>query len=194
MMLRRFWAALAATVQFVCIVGLAGCVNAVVAGKPARLADLPTDDAAEASSVIHLSGMAALMGADLGAGSGYLIGAAPDKLQHKRAAEARAAAERSRITPATVDDARRSDTADLNGDAFVTVDEVVAMQKASFSDRRMIDRLQRTGQVFVLTEQQKDYLRDRGVSQPVIDAMIAMGPGHSQPAESSTNPAPPPTP
>jgi len=168
--------------------GMAGCTNLALSGKPPAHSADPTEDAAQAASVDHLSGMAAAIGADLGAGSGYLIGAAPEKIQHKKSAEARAAAVRSRLAPATLDDARRSETADLNGDGFVTVDEVVAMQKASFSDSQMIDRLQRTGQVFILTEQQRDYLSDRGVSQPVIDAMTAMGRGFARTTGSTTIP------
>jgi hypothetical protein len=187
-MLRRIWAAVAA-VMFVFISGLAGCTNAVISARPTHLASTnPTDEATEAASVSHLSGIAAMIGVDLGAGSGYLIGAAPDKIQQKQGVEARAAAERSRLTPATVEDARRADTADLNGDGFVTLDEIVAMQKAGFSDPQMIDRIQRTGQVFILTDQQQDYLGDRGVSQPVIDAMIAMGLRCSPTAGSTTTP------
>jgi hypothetical protein len=154
----------------------------MVAGRPQW-----SDTAEGANSPDPKFGMAAVIGVDLGAGEGYLVGASREKIQHKQAAEARAAAERSRISPATLADARRSDTADLNGDGFVTVDEVLAMQKASLSDREIIDRLQRTGQVFILTEQQQDYLRDRGISQRVIDAMTAMDGGYRQVAGATTS-------
>jgi hypothetical protein len=176
-MLRGFRGALAAfTIGFTC--GLSGCTNAKISDRPPSSASAdPTHQVAEAASASQPAGIAALIGVDLGAGSGFLIGAAPDRIQRKAGAEARAAAERSRLTPATVADARHADTADLNGDGFITLDEIVAMQKAGFSDGEMIDRIQRSGQQFVLTEQQQDYLRDRAVGQPVVDVMVAMGHG-----------------
>jgi hypothetical protein len=64
-----------------------------------------------------------------------------------------------------------SQTAAVNGDGFVTLDEVVVMKLAGLTDRQMLDRLQVTGQVFELTSDQKQYLRDRGISQKVIDEM-----------------------
>jgi len=178
---------MAAALCPVFVMALAGCTHVALSKGPAHSTD-PTDDAAVAASVDPLTGMAALFGTDLGAGSTFLIGAAPDKIQQKKSDEARAAAERSRVAPATVDDAQRSDSADLNNDGFVTVDEVVALQKAGFSESQIIDRLQRTGQVFILTEQQKDYLHDRGVSQPVIDAMTAMGNAYARTTGSTTIP------
>jgi hypothetical protein len=53
----------------------------------------------------------------------------------------------------------------------VTLDEVIAMEKAGFSDDEMIRRLQATGQIFALTPEQKDYLVGQGVSRRVADAM-----------------------
>ena len=188
MTLTRLLTVLGGAAWLMFISGPVGCTNALISRAPPHVAD---DSAGAAGADLggHPTGIAAAIDVDLRAGSGYLIGAAPDKIEQKRRAEARAAAERSRITPATVEDARQSDTADLNNDGFVTVDEVLAMQKASFSDGQMIDRLQRTRQIFILTEQQKDYLRDRGVSQRVIDAMISMDGGYARLANSTTTPA-----
>ncbi|HEX2238543.1 MAG TPA: hypothetical protein VHJ19_09450, partial [Gammaproteobacteria bacterium] len=62
-------------------------------------------------------------------------------------------------------------TADLNGDGFVTTDEVVAMGKAGLSNQEMIDRLQATGQVFALNAKQKNDLTEAGVSPEVVAAM-----------------------
>jgi len=185
--LRRVIATVAWVGGAVIIGAQAGCTNALTSQAPPHLSD-DTTGAAGPELGGHPTGIAAVMGVDLGAGSGYLIGAAPDKIEKKKRMEARAAAERSRLTPTTVEDARAADTADLNGDGFVTVDEVLAMQKASFSDGQIIDRLQRTRQVFILTEQQQDYLRDRGVSQRVIDAMVSMDGGYARTTR-STNPA-----
>ena len=56
----------------------------------------------------------------------------------------------------------------------MTLDEVVAMQKAGLSDHEQIVRLERTGQVFELTTEQEQYLRDHGVSRDVIGEMRSM--------------------
>src|SRR5688500_1092058 len=48
------------------------------------------------------------------------------------------------------------------------------MERANLSDREMIDRLDRTGQIFELTEEQERYLEDRGVSHEVVVEMRRM--------------------
>jgi uncharacterized membrane protein len=110
----------------------------------------------------------------LGAGGGYLIGAAMNKNDREHKDEAIKASDRDRENPPTTDDVRRSRTADLNNDGYVTLNEVVAMRKADLSDDEMINRLQDTGQVFSLSSEQENYLRDRGVSDTVIRAMRTM--------------------
>jgi hypothetical protein len=119
-------------------------------------------------------GLGALIGGALGAGGGYLIGAQKEKIDKQKAEEARQASDRAERNPARPDDVSRSRTADLNDDGFVTMDEVVAMRKSGLSDREMIDRLERTDQIFELTDRQIEHLRDRGVSTRVIDAMLDM--------------------
>jgi uncharacterized protein YcfJ len=116
-------------------------------------------------------GLGALIGGALGAGGGYLIGAQKEKLDQKKRDEAVRASKRAQERPARPEDVERTRTADLNDDGFVTLDEVVAMERASLSDREMLDRLQRTGQVFELTEEQERYLEDRGVSRDVVVQM-----------------------
>lgn len=64
-----------------------------------------------------------------------------------------------------------SSTADLNGDGFVTMDEVIAMEEAGLNNERMIDRLEATEQVFVLNAEQEDRLIEAGVSPKVVAAM-----------------------
>ncbi|MFN7139114.1 MAG: hypothetical protein ACK4UN_07240, partial [Limisphaerales bacterium] len=71
-------------------------------------------------------------------------------------------------------DARRATTADLNNDGFVTLDEVVAMQQAGFTDQELLRRLRMTDQIFELTAEQQQYLRDRGVSANVVNQMAAI--------------------
>ena len=81
---------------------------------------------------------------------------------------------RAQQNPASVADAEHSETADLNHDGFVTLDELVAMKQAGLSDQQMTDRLRRTNYLFQLTDRQRQYLLDRGVDQTVIDAMLSM--------------------
>jgi len=115
-----------------------------------------------------------LIGGALGAGGGYLIGAAINKNDREHKDEAYKASDRDRTSPPTADDVSRSRTADLNNDGYVTLNEVAAMRKANLPDREMIQRLEDTGQVFSLSEEQENYLRDRGVSDAVIREMRTM--------------------
>ncbi|MFW6033378.1 MAG: hypothetical protein ACOCTI_08405, partial [Phycisphaeraceae bacterium] len=64
-----------------------------------------------------------------------------------------------------------AETADINQDDFVTIDEIVAMEQAGISDAEMIDRLQATGQVFDLSPSQEDYLLAQGVSPSVVNQL-----------------------
>ncbi len=115
----------------------------------------------------------ALLGGALGAAGGYLIGANKEKLlgHEDDSEEARQAVMEASRNPATAEDVGNSSTADLNSDGFVTMDEVVAMDRAGLSDEEMIDRLEATGQVFALNSEQKDRLLKAGVSQEVVSAM-----------------------
>src|SRR5258706_9547246 len=116
--------------------------------------------------------LGALIGGALGAGGGYLIGSSLDKSDPKKnSEEARIADKRAQDHPATAADARTARTADINGDGYVTMDEVVAMGKAGLSDDEMITRLERTGQFFELTSDQERYLTDHAVSRRVVNAM-----------------------
>lgn len=119
----------------------------------------------------------ALIGGLLGAGGGYLIGAKTDwfggddddrEQARREVQEAVSEAERN---PATAEEARRASTADINDDGFVTLDEVVAMDRAGFSDREMIDRLEATNQIFELNESQEEVLLDNGVNRAVVNRM-----------------------
>ena len=115
-----------------------------------------------------------LIGGALGAGGGYLIGAAMHKNDEKHHDEAIKASDRDRDNPPSAGEARSARTADLNNDGYVTLNEVVAMRQADLSDSEMIRRLEDTGQVFYLSAEQENYLRDRGVSDSVIRAMRTM--------------------
>ena len=126
----------------------------------------------------------AVIGGILGAGGGYLVGAKIDKDRDKDSAEKRqeaeAAAAKAKADPATIEDVKSTNTADLNNDGFVTLDEVAAMEKAGLSDKEQIRRLERTQQYFELTSEQQDYLRGQGVSDEVIVAMKDMKPDEAR--------------
>jgi hypothetical protein len=115
-----------------------------------------------------------LIGGLVGAGGGYLVGANWDKIKGDDKESAQRAVEKAQNEPATAQEARNANTADINNDGFVTIDEVVALDKAGFSDDEVIDKLERTGQVFDLTQANEQQLQDQGVSRRVILAMRDM--------------------
>jgi hypothetical protein len=49
------------------------------------------------------------------------------------------------------------------------------MRRAGVDDDQMIDRLRATGQVFALSPRQWQYLYERGINRPVLDAISNMG-------------------
>ena len=89
--------------------------------------------------------LGALLGGALGAAGGYVVGANSDRILHHDQDSARAAVQHSQEHPATAQEAMRAPTADVNGDGFVTLDEVVAMRDAGFTDTQMLDRMREPG-------------------------------------------------
>jgi Glycine zipper len=154
---------------------LVGCEN-LPGNKPTQGAVIGGAAGAAAGALIgkHNRLVGGLIGGALGAGGGYLIGAAMKKNDEKHRDEAIKASDRDRDNPPTAAEARDARTADLNGDGYVTLNEVVAMRDANLSDDEMIRRLEDTGQVFSLSDEQENYLRDRNVSDRVIRAMRSM--------------------
>jgi predicted transglutaminase-like cysteine proteinase len=110
-----------------------------------------------------------------GLSGGCLIGASRAMLDKQQIDLARRANQQSQQHPAIPADAREHPTADLNGDGFVTLDELIAMRRAGVDDDQMIDRLRATGQVFALSPRQWQYLYERGINRPVLDAISNMG-------------------
>jgi len=111
----------------------------------------------------------ALIGGALGARGGYLIGADTDWFDDpNRQTRAHDAVRSAESSPATVDEVRRSFTADLNLDGFVTTDELIAMHRAGLSDDVMLTRLRATDQVFDLSGSQQRAMGRAGVSHRVI--------------------------
>lgn len=117
--------------------------------------------------------MGALLGGALGAGGGYLLGAKTDVLDDQETASAQAeqAVEDARQSPVTADEALAANTADVDGDGFVTTDELVAMEEAGLSDDEIVSRLQATDAVFDLTRAQADQLITAGVSPDVVNEL-----------------------
>jgi hypothetical protein len=115
--------------------------------------------------------LGALIGGALGATGGYLIGAQTEKVNSNDRDAALEANRRAETRPATAEEAAAATTADVNKDGFVTLDEVVAMERANLSDDEIISRLDATDQIFELTPEQQRYLLDRGVSRRVVDRL-----------------------
>ena len=120
----------------------------------------------------------ALIGGALGAGGGYLIGMQVgnknDKDDAKKKDDAIKSSQQAETNPATAQQAKNAKTADINDDGFVTLDEVAALEAAGLKDKDIIHKLQITQQVFELTPQQEQYLREHNVTDTVIEAMRGM--------------------
>jgi hypothetical protein len=124
--------------------------------------------------------LGALLGAAAGAAGGYVIAAKTDHISNNDSQAAQQAAVNAQQHPATAAEARAATTADINHDGFVTMDEIVAMKDAGISDEEMLRRMRSTGQIFELTSDQQKYLRDRGVSQYVINQMQSINADQKQ--------------
>jgi hypothetical protein len=132
-----------------------------------------------------------LIGGALGAGADYIVGANSDRLLERDYAAATQATQNAKDHPATAQAVRNSNTADLNHDGFVTMDEIVAMQQAGLKDQQMLQRLREGNQVFEVTSQQAQYLRDHGINQYVISQMERINSDKRQQLlKSQRNPAP----
>ena len=120
--------------------------------------------------------LGAVIGGAVGAAGGYVIGKNKDKITGKDDDdnEIERAAEKAQTAPATPEQARTATSADVNSDGFVTLDEVVALEQAQLSDEEILSRLRATDQVFDLTEEQRRYLLDKGVSQNVVDQLATL--------------------
>jgi hypothetical protein len=121
--------------------------------------------------------LGAILGGAAGTAGGYVVGANSDRILGRDTNSAEKAARRSQQQPATAQDVMKTATADLNGDGFVTLDEVVAMRDAGLNDAQMLDRMRATGQVFELTPEQRQYLLNRNVSPFVVDQMESINQG-----------------
>lgn len=150
-----------------------GCANLPGTSKQqgATIGGLGGAAAGAAIGGEHHRLLGALLGGALGAGGGYVVGANANRIKGNDRHAAEQAGQVAQSQPATAQQAMNSNTADLNNDGFVTLDEVVAMKNAGLTDAQILDRLQATGQVFELTASQQQFLANHGVSQNVINQM-----------------------
>jgi hypothetical protein len=72
-------------------------------------------------------------------------------------------------------------------EALAGNDEVVAMESAGLTEKEQIRRLEKTQQYFELSSEQEQYLRDKGVSPSVINAMRDMKPDQARLASDKTD-------
>jgi hypothetical protein len=170
------------------IVALTGCSN--LPGNPKQQGAVigGASGAAVGAAVTSNHALGAIIGGAVGAAGGYVVGANKDRIFAKDKDAADDAARKSQEAPATAEQAREATTADINSDGFVTLDEVVALKQAGLTDTQIIDKLRATNQLFELTEEQKRYLLDRGVSQTVVDQMLTLNQYRKDEIPASTNP------
>jgi hypothetical protein len=156
-------------------VGLVGCSNLPGSSKQqGAVIGGATGAAAGAAVAKNNRALGAVIGGAVGAAGGYVIGSKTGKNNTDDRPAVEQAARRAEQNPATAEQARNATTADINGDGFVTMDEVIAMEEAGLTDQQMLERLRSSGQVFRLNEEQKQQLRSRGVSEQVINEMSTM--------------------
>ncbi|HEX4795433.1 MAG TPA: hypothetical protein VH370_16675 [Humisphaera sp.] len=130
------------------------------------------DLVAPALGVLHHNyTMKDLVGDALGPTGGMIIAAAPEKFENHMGKEAIDVNHRADETPARAIDVRDAETADLNGDGYITLDEVIALKQAGLTDTQIMNRLRATPQVYSLTPHQADYLTDRGISHAVVEVI-----------------------
>lgn len=176
-------------VATVSVLGLVGCSSLPGSDKQQGAVIGGATGAAVGAAVTENRALGAIIGGAVGAAGGYVIGANKDKIMGEDTQEeVETAAEKAQQSPATAQEARAATTADVNSDGFVTLDEVVALDQANLSDDEIIQRLRATDQVFDLTEEQRRYLLNRGVSQTVVDRLETLNQTPANDIPATTNP------
>jgi hypothetical protein len=170
----------------ICVLGLVGCSSLPGNDEQQGAVIGGATGAAVGAAVTKNRALGAVIGGAVGAAGGYVIGKNKDKItgRDEDNQEVETAAERAQQAPATPEQARAATNADVNGDGFVTLDEVVALDQANLTDDQIIERLRATNQVFELTEEQRRYLLDRGLSQNVVTQLETLNQNSVTPAPS----------
>lgn len=113
------------------------------------------------------AGEGAAIGAVAGAIGGGLIGHGMDKADERNArAQDRTYYESERRSAAYAYESPSRGTA-----SRITKQEVISWSDRGVKDELIIDRIERSGQVFRVTAADENELRDAGVSEPVIRSM-----------------------
>jgi uncharacterized protein YcfJ len=113
------------------------------------------------------TGEGAAIGAAAGAIGGALIGHSMDKADEKKARER----ERYDSYENRGHSTYAYDRGGTSASNYVTKRDVIDWNHRGVKDEIIIDRIERSGQVFRLTGADENELRDAGVSEPVIRAM-----------------------
>jgi hypothetical protein len=148
--------------------GLSGCSSAPgTSGQQGAVVGGATG-AAVGASVTKNRALGAVIGGAVGAAGGYVVGNKTGHIDKKK--------DNSGTAPSgeTVEYNRTGATADLNSDGFVTLDEIVKLEKNGESDEEIVRRISATGLTFDLNDEQRKYLSDHGVSQYVISQLPAV--------------------
>lgn len=145
--------------------GLSGCSSAPgTAGQQGAVLGGATG-AAVGASVTKNRALGAVIGGAVGAAGGYVVGKKTGHLDNKDK-------DHSGSAPSGESgEYKAGATADSNNDGFVTLDEIVKLEKNGHSDEEMIRRISATGLTFDLSEEHRKYLREHGVSDYVIDEL-----------------------
>jgi hypothetical protein len=115
------------------------------------------------------AGEGALIGAGVGALAGGLVGLGMDKSDEKKEKqrqEAELARERSYYNDGPTYAGQR-----MVAKTTVTRDDVIEWTRKGVKTEVIVDRIERSGQVFVVTAADENMMRDAGVSPDVILAM-----------------------
>lgn len=166
--------------------GLSGCSSAPgTSGQQGAVVGGATG-AAVGASVTKNRALGAVIGGAVGAAGGYVVGKKTGHMDNKDKHRD------SGTAPSGESGEYRSTvaTADLNNDGFVTLDEIVKLEKNGESDEEMIRRISATGLTFDLSDEHRKYLSERGVSQYVIDQLPSINRGSTTSRTTTTTTSP----
>ncbi len=121
-----------------------------------------------------------LVGGAAGAGAGYLIGASQDKFAMQKSDEDRLkrdladALTGARDDTITDEQVAKAVSADINNDGFVTIPEVLALQRTGYTDDDILQAVEEADVVLDLSRAQKGYLVEQNISTRVINGLDAI--------------------
>src|SRR5687768_11611398 len=141
----------------VSIFALAGCSSLPGSDQQQGAVIGGATGAAVGASVTKNRALGAVIGGAVGAAGGYVVGEKTGHLDKDKNGN-------PAPPPDSVEHKATGATADANKDGFVTLDEIVAMEKDGITDDEMVRRMQATGLTFDLNDEQKKFLTERGVS------------------------------